>query len=60
MRYNIVYGARLKVRDGDVVEAGDELTDGSVNPHDILKIKGVKGVQDYLVKKFKEFIDCKV
>jgi len=51
MRYNIVYGARLKVRDGDVVEAGDELTDGSVNPHDILKIKGVKGVQDYLVKE---------
>lgn len=51
MRYNIVYGARLKVKNGDIVEAGDELTDGSVNPHDILKIKGVKGVQDYLVKE---------
>lgn len=51
MSYNIVYGARLKVRPGDVVEAGDELTDGSVNPHDILKIKGVQGVQNYLVKE---------
>ena len=40
--YNIVYGARLKVRPGDIVEAGDELTDGSVNPHDMLKIKGVQ------------------
>ena len=51
VRYNIPYGARLKVKDGDIVEAGDELTDGSVNPHDILKIKGVRGVQDYLVKE---------
>ncbi len=49
--YGIVYGARLKVRTGDVIEAGDELTDGSVNPHDILKIKGVRGVQNYLVKE---------
>ena len=49
--YNIVYGARLKVRKGDFVEAGDELTDGSVNPHDILKIKGVRGVQNYIVKE---------
>lgn len=49
--YNIVYGARLKVRPGDMVEAGDELTEGSVNPHDILKIKGVQGVQNYLVKE---------
>lgn len=49
--YNIVYGARIKVRPGDVIEAGDELTDGSVNPHDILKIKGVKGVQNYIVKE---------
>ncbi len=51
MSYNIVYGARLKVKPGDIVEAGDELTDGSVNPHDILKIKGVQGVQNYLVKE---------
>lgn len=49
--YNIVYGARLKVKKGDFVEAGDELTDGSVNPHDILKIKGVRGVQNYIVKE---------
>lgn len=49
--YTIPYGSRLKVRDGDFVEAGDELTEGSVNPHDILKIKGVQGVQEYLVKE---------
>ena len=49
--YPIVYGSRLKVRPDDVVEAGDELTDGSVNPHDILKIKGIRGVQNYLVKE---------
>ncbi|NLY44486.1 MAG: DNA-directed RNA polymerase subunit beta' [Tissierella sp.] len=49
--YTIVYGARLKVRDGDMIEAGDELTNGSVNPHDILKIKGVSGVQNYLIKE---------
>ena len=49
--YNIIYGSRLKVKEGDVIEAGDELTDGSVNPHDILKIKGIKGVQNYIVKE---------
>jgi DNA-directed RNA polymerase subunit beta' len=49
--YNIVYGARVKVRPGDIIEAGDELTEGSVNPHDILKIKGIRGVQNYLVKE---------
>ena len=49
--YNIPYGSRIKVRDGDFVEAGDEITEGSVNPHDILKIKGVQGVQNYLVKE---------
>ncbi|MBC8588119.1 DNA-directed RNA polymerase subunit beta' [Paratissierella segnis] len=49
--YNIVYGSRLKVRPGDIIEAGDELTEGSVNPHDILKIKGIQGVQNYLVKE---------
>ncbi len=51
MAYNIVYGSRLNVKEGDIVEAGDELTDGSVNPHDILKIKGVQGVQNYIVKE---------
>ena len=49
--YSIVYGSRLKVRSGDFVEAGDEITEGSVNPHDILKIKGLTGVQNYLVKE---------
>ena len=49
--YLIPYGSRLKVGDGDVIEAGDELTEGSINPADILKIKGVKGVQTYLLKE---------
>ncbi len=38
---SIPYGSRIKVTDGEVVEAGDEITEGSVNPHDILKIKGM-------------------
>ena len=49
--YTITYGSRLLVKPGDFIEAGDELTEGSVNPHDILKIKGVNGVQNYLVKE---------
>ena len=49
--YLIPYGSRLVVSDGDMVEAGDELTEGSINPNDILKIKGVKGVQAYLIKE---------
>jgi len=49
--YLIPFGSKLKVADGTAVEAGDELTEGSVNPHDILKIKGVKGVQAYLLKE---------
>ncbi len=49
--YPINYGAKLKVEDGDVVEAGDELIEGSINPHDLLRILGVKAVQDYLVKE---------
>jgi len=47
--YSVPYGARLKVQDGETVEAGDELTEGSVNPHDILRIKGARGVQLYLL-----------
>ncbi|WP_372997838.1 DNA-directed RNA polymerase subunit beta' [Lutispora sp.] len=47
--YTIPYGSRLKVYDGDRIEAGDEITEGSVNPHDILKIKGIAGVQSYLL-----------
>lgn len=49
--YQVPYGARLKVHDGDFVEAGDELTEGSVNPHDLLKIKGPQGVQVYLLQE---------
>ena len=49
--YLIPYGASLLVADGDVLEAGDELTGGSINPNDILKIKGVKGAQEYLIKE---------
>ena len=49
--YLIPYGSRIKVMEGDHVEAGDELTEGSVNPHDILKIKGVNGVQAYLLQE---------
>lgn len=49
--YSIPYGSRIKVREGDILEAGDEVTEGSVNPHDILKIKGIAGVQKYLVKE---------
>ena len=49
--YQVPYGARLKVKDGDRVYAGDELTEGSVNPHDLLKIKGVQGVQIYLLQE---------
>jgi len=49
--YLIPYGSRIKVYDGDILEAGDELTEGSVNPHDILKIKGVRAVQDYMLQE---------
>ena len=49
--YLIPYGSRLKVTDGEVIEAGDELTEGSVNPHDILKIKGIHAVQSYLLRE---------
>ena len=47
--YLIPYGSRIKVLEGQELEAGDELTEGSVNPHDILAIKGVRAVQDYMI-----------
>ncbi len=47
----VPYGARLQVKEGDIVVAGDEITEGSINPHDLLKIKGVRGVQLYLVQE---------
>lgn len=49
--YLIPYGSRIKVKDAQVIEAGDELTEGSVNPHDILAIKGVRAVQDYMIRE---------
>ena len=49
--YLIPYGSRIKVLDDQVLEAGDELTEGSVNPHDILKIKGIRAVQDYMLRE---------
>ncbi|OUQ20125.1 DNA-directed RNA polymerase subunit beta' [Lachnoclostridium sp. An14] len=49
--YLIPYGSRIKVTEGQVLEAGDELTEGSINPHDILKIKGVRAVQDYMIQE---------
>ena len=49
--YLIPYGSRIKVTDGQLLEAGDELTEGSVNPHDILAIKGVRAVQDYMIRE---------
>ncbi len=49
--YLIPYGSRIKVTDNDTIEAGDELTEGSVNPHDILKIKGIRAVQDYMIQE---------
>ena len=49
--YLIPYGSRIKIADGAMLEAGDELTEGSVNPHDILKIKGVRAVQDYMIQE---------
>ena len=49
--YLIPYGSRIKIQDGVELEAGDELTEGSVNPHDILKIKGLRAVQDYMIQE---------
>ncbi len=49
--YLIPFDSRIKIADGDQVEAGDALTEGSINPHDILKIKGVRSVQDYLLQE---------
>ncbi len=49
--YLIPYGSRIKVTDDQMLEAGDELTEGSVNPHDLLKIKGIRAVQDYMLRE---------
>ena len=49
--YEIPFGSRIKVTNGDIIGAGDEITEGSVNPHDIIRIKGVKGVKNYLLSE---------
>ena len=49
--YAIPYGSRIRVKHGQMVEAGDPLTQGSINPHDIVRVKGIGGVQDYIVKE---------
>ena len=49
--YQIPYGSRVRVKDGQIVEAGDPITQGSINPHDIVRVKGIGGVQDYIVKE---------
>ena len=49
--YEIPFGSRVRVKEGQAIEAADEITDGSVNPHDILRIKGVIGVQNYIIKE---------
>ena len=61
--YLIPYGSRIKVVDGQELEAGDELTEGSVNPHDLLKIKGIRAVQDYMLREVQRVyrlqgVDC--
>ena len=50
-KYNIPFGSRLLVRDGDIVEKGQQLTEGSLDPHDVLNVLGKIGVQDYITKE---------
>jgi DNA-directed RNA polymerase subunit beta' len=52
--YLIPYGSRINVQDGQQIEAGDELTEGSVNPHDLLKIKGITAVQNYMIREVQQ------
>ncbi|NLF80559.1 MAG: DNA-directed RNA polymerase subunit beta', partial [Clostridia bacterium] len=49
--YQVSYGSTLKVSDGQIIEAGDEITEGSINPHDLLAVKGIRGVQMYLLRE---------
>lgn len=49
--YAIPYGSRIKVTDGQQIEAGDVLTEGSINPHDILAVKGTEGVEEYITRE---------
>ena len=50
-QYLIPFGSRVRVKEGDVIKAGDRLTEGSVNPHDVLAISGTQAVQDYLIQE---------
>ena len=50
-KYNIPFGSRILVRDGDVIEKGSQLTEGSLDPHDVLAVLGKVGVQDYITKE---------
>jgi DNA-directed RNA polymerase subunit beta' len=52
--YTVPYGARLEVREGQLITAGDQITEGSLNPHDILRVKGIRAVQGYLVKEVQD------
>ena len=47
--YPVPFGYKLKIQDGDYIEAGDTLTEGSVNPHDVLEVKGEEAVQNYII-----------
>ncbi|MNZ46685.1 DNA-directed RNA polymerase subunit beta' [compost metagenome] len=49
--YSITYGSRLRVSEGQEIEAGDELTDGSIDPKEMLRIKGIRGVQNYILQE---------
>lgn len=58
--YTIPFGAKMKVKDGDLVEIGDALIEGSINPNEILAIKGPEGVYEYLISEVQKFIETKV
>lgn len=58
--YQIPYGAMLKVRDGQHVKPGEQLTQGSINPHDILRVNGVIGFRTTSLKRFREFTGSRV
>ena len=49
--YAVTYGSRIRVTEGQQIEAGDELTDGSIDPKDMLRIKGIRGVQNYILAR---------
>lgn len=58
--YTIPFGAKLKVKDGDKISAGQPITEGSINPNEILAINGTEGVYEYLVQEVQKYIETKV